>query len=96
VIKLIHHTGECDHPDDTSLPVRLDMYLRTPSFMSVAFVCLYGGSERVVARAENVPELEQWMLEKGLTDHSRLSRFQITEGTDVVRSHNWPNTSGTP
>jgi hypothetical protein len=89
MIKLIHHTGECDHPDEETLPVKLEMYLRAPEFMIVAFVGLYGGSECVVARAETVPEIERWMAEKGLSGHPRLSRFRITHGTELVKSHNW-------
>ena len=90
MIKLIHHTGECDHPDDDSLPIKLEMYLRAPSFMIVAFVGLYGGSERIVARADTVEALDQWLTEHGLVDHPRLSRFRITNGAEVVRSHRWP------
>ncbi len=89
MIKLIRHTGECDHPDDETLPVKLEMYLRAPQFMAVAFACLYGGSEIVVARAEYVEEIEQWMDEKGLADHPRLSRYRITNQAGVVREHNW-------
>ncbi len=89
MIKLIKHTGEADHPDDESLPIKLEMYLRAPEFMSVAFVFLYGGSEHVVARAETVEELDAWMLDKGLTGHPRLSRYRITNGAEVVRAHNW-------
>lgn len=89
MVKLIKHTGECDLPDDDTLPVKLVMLLRPPSFMSVAFACLYGGSEEVVARAESVSELEAWMKDRGLEIHPRLSRFRITEGGEIVRSHNW-------
>lgn len=89
MVKLIKHTGECDLPDDDTLPVKLEMFLRPPSFMSVAFAYLYGGSEEVVARAENVSELEAWMKDRDLETHPRLSRFRIAEGGEIVRSHNW-------
>lgn len=89
MVKIIKHTGECDHPDDETLPAKLEMYLRPPEFMNLAFVCMYGGSEVVVARAETATELETWMKDKGLETHPRLSRFRITEGAEIVRSHNW-------
>lgn len=89
MVKLIQHTGEVDSPDDATLPLKLEMHLRAPQFMSAAFAFLYGGSEIVIARADSVPEMEAWMKEHGLTDHPRLNRFRITEAEIVVKSHNW-------
>lgn len=89
MIKLIKHTGECDYPDDESLPIKLELYLRAPEFMAIAFIMIHGGSEVVVARAETVDEIDQWMKDHRLETHPRLSRFRVTQGADVVRSHNW-------
>ena len=80
-VKLIKHTGECALPDDPSLPFRLELVMRAPSFMNVTFVVLYGGTEDVVARASNLDELVEWMHERGLRDHPRLIRFAITDNT---------------
>jgi hypothetical protein len=89
MVKLIKHTGECDHPDDETLPAKLEMYLRSPEFMAVAFACLYGGSEVVIARSETVLELETWMKDRGLAAHPRLSRFRLSLNAEVIKSHNW-------
>lgn len=89
-VKLIEHTGECSHPDDPSMPYRLDLRMRPPSFMVVAFAAIHGGSEDVVARADSEQELTAWMQERGLTDHPRLSRWRITgPGDKVVAQHRW-------
>lgn len=90
MIQLIKHTGECDHPDDITQPIKLELILRAPSFMAVAFAFLYGGSEEIVARAETVEELQAWMNEHGLETHPRLSRFRVTNRGGLVRHHNWP------
>lgn len=90
-VKLIFHTGEVDDADDLTMPIKLEMYLRAPSFMVVAFVSMYGGSERVVARADTEEEMTAWMDEKGLTRHQRLSRFLVTNARgEIVRSYRWP------
>lgn len=89
MILLIKHTGECDHPDNDTLPVKLELRLRAPEFMSVAFSFLYGGMEEVVARAATIEELQTWMNDHGLETHPRLSRFRITDRGELVRHHNW-------
>jgi hypothetical protein len=59
--------------------------------MIVAFVCLHGGSEHVVARAESQDDLTAWMREHGLDTHPRLSRYRITgpQGETVVQHGSW-------
>lgn len=85
MVKLVRHTGECNHPDDDlTLPVRLELNMRPPSLMSVAFTSLYGGSEEVVARAHTVDEMRSWMHDHGLDSHPRLRRYRITDGDTVV------------
>lgn len=83
-VKLIKHTGECDHPDDPSLPFKLHLAMRPPEFMVVAFVCLYGGTEEVVARADSLKKLSAWMTEHALKAHPRFLRYTITDGDGVV------------
>lgn len=78
MIKVIKHTGECEYPDDPSLPFRLDLVLRAPS-ANMVYVFLYGGTEDVVVRSDSVDELVEWMHKYGLRDHPRLLRFFITD-----------------
>lgn len=91
MLKLIKHTGECDHPDDPSLPFKLELVMRPPKFMVVTFVAMHGGTEDVVARAETFNELVDWMKLHGLDTHPRLKRWRIVEGDNVepTSSHNW-------
>lgn len=84
MIKLIKHTGECDYPDDPSLPFRLDLVMRPPSLMSVAFVVFHGGTEDFVVRSDSAEALVEWMHERDLRDHPRLIRFQITNAEGAV------------
>lgn len=83
-VKLIKHTGESDHPDDPSLPFKLELVMRAPEFMVIAWIGLYGGSEEVVARGDTLEELTAWMEEHGLKDHIRLSRYSITDAEGKV------------
>jgi hypothetical protein len=83
-VKLIKHTGESEYPDDPSIPFKLEMVLRPPDFMIIAWIGLYGGTEEVVARGETLEELTAWMEEHGLKDHSRLSRYTITDAEGKV------------
>lgn len=89
-VKLISHTGECLHDDDPTMPFRLELIMRAPSFMNFAFVSLHGGTEDVVARGNTYEELVAWMKQHGLNYHPRLSRYRIVgpEGT-AVSEHRW-------
>jgi len=84
VVKLIKHTGECKHPDDTSLPFKLHLVMRPPEFMIVTFVMLYGGSEEVVVRGRTLEAISGWLDRSELRTHSRLLRYTITDGNDAV------------
>lgn len=92
MVKLILHTGECKYPDDPTLPFKLEIVMRPPEFMIVAWVGIHGGVEEVVARAASHEELKAWMDEHGLARHPRLSRWRIT-GPDEspIEAHNWPS-----
>ena len=87
-VKLIKHTGECDHPDDPALPFRLELMMRPPEFMIVAFVAIYGGTEEVVARGNSPEELKAWMAEYGLDSHPRLRRWSIVGPNGEVDKFN--------
>ncbi len=88
-VKLILHTGECRHEDDPSYPFKLELVMRPPSLCNVAFVCLYGGSEEVLARGETPEQLKQWMARNGLSDHPRLTRWKISGPEGQVAQYEW-------
>ncbi|MCK9567553.1 hypothetical protein M0R72_01225 [Candidatus Pacearchaeota archaeon] len=83
-VKLIRHTSECDHSDDPIMPFKLEMVLKVPEFMEVTWVCLYGGTEEIVARGDSVEELHAWMEEHSLKTHPRMSRYAIANNDGVV------------
>ena len=84
MMKLIKHTGTCDHPDDPSLPFKLELSLRAPEFMQVAFVMMHGGTEELVARSSTKEELQDWMKDQDIQTHPRLIRWALT-GPDGFR-----------
>ncbi len=63
---------------------RLELVMRVPEFLNVAFVCMFGGTEDVVARADNEQELTDWMRHHGLIDHPRIIRYKITGADNQV------------
>ena len=83
-VKLIKHTSDYDHPDDPSLPFKLEVTLRPPEFLEMTWVGLYGGSEDIVARGDSAEELLAWADENGLKDHIRLRRYSITDSEGKV------------
>jgi hypothetical protein len=85
-VKVIMHTGECEHPDDPTLPIKLDMVLKPPSFMEFTWFAMYGASEDIVVRSNNIEEMHLWMEELGLKNHIRLRRYEITDGDVVIES----------
>lgn len=85
-VKVIRHTSECDNPDDPTLPIKLDLVLRPPAFMEFTWFSMYGGSEDIVARSDNLEEMRVWMDEFGLKNHIRLRRYKITNGDEVIES----------
>lgn len=84
-IKLIRHAGGgVDRPDDPSMPFKLEVVLRPPEFMNVAFVCLYGGSERIIVRGETKEVLDELAAANRFRSHPRLISFTITGPDGVV------------
>ena len=86
-VKLIFHSGECRYDDDTSLPYKLELSMRAPSFMAIAALFVMGGTEDVVARGDTCEELLEWMKKNALDDHPRLTRWKITGPNGFVRDH---------
>lgn len=83
-LKLIYHTSDCKNPDDPSLPYRLDLVMRAPEFLIVAWAMLHGGVEEIIARASTLEELNAWMQEHRLAEHPRLTRYTIKGPGDEV------------
>ena len=74
--------GGVNQPDDTSYPYKLEVNLRPPDFMVIAFIGLYGGSEEIVIRGMTQGALEQFVKENKLDTHPRLRRLTITGPND--------------
>lgn len=78
-IKLIqHNAGGVNLPDDPSYPFKLEVSLRPPEFMLVAFVGLYGGREKMVVRGLTREVLEKFVEVNDLRTHPRLRELTIT------------------
>ena len=86
MLKVIKLTGQCNEPDDPTLPFKLELSLRAPGFMEVAFVLMHGGSEDLVVRATTDKELTEFMAQQHLETHPRLTRWSITGPEGVVSS----------
>lgn len=78
-LKLIRHNAQrYETDDDPSYPFRLDVNLRPPEFMRVAFIMLHGGSEEVVVRAMSRAIVDEFIEVNDLRRHPRLRRITIT------------------
>lgn len=86
MLKVIKLTGQCNEPDDPTLPFKLEMSFRAPEFMQVAFVLMHGGSEDLTVRASTAEELSEFMTQQSLKTHPRLSRWSLTGPEGVVSS----------
>jgi len=86
-VKLIRHTGECSHEDDPAIPFLLELVMRLPEFMHMAWVFACCGTEDIVARATTQEELSSWH-DRGLANHPRLIGWKIIgpNGETVQRS----------
>ena len=79
---LIEHTGAtCQVPPanvaDTH-PWQLELECTPPEFMNVAFVMLYGGTERVVVRSDTREHLMDFIAENNFRNHPRLRTLTVT------------------
>ena len=84
LVVILHVGGNINRPDDPSKPWCLDVRLRPPEFMAVAFVMIYGGAEIMKVRADTREELDAFVHELALLDHPRLTRLTITGPDGVV------------
>ena len=78
-VKLIrHNASRIDGPDDPSFPFKLEVSLRPPEFMAIAFMGLYGGSEEIVIRAMTKEGIEECIVRNEMRTHPRLRHLIIT------------------
>lgn len=83
-LKLIKHNAcRVDLPDDPSYPFKLEMSLRPPELMIVAFVGLCGGSEEIVVRGKTLDALNKFIESNGFRRHPRLRHLTIS-GPDGI------------
>jgi len=84
-IKIIRHLpSRVDLPDDKAMPFRVEVNLRPPEFMGVAFAMLYGGSEEIVARCGSREAVDRMLTRDDLLSHPRLRWVKITGPDGVV------------
>ena len=84
-LKLIrHNSSNVDVPDDPSFPFKLEVLLRPPEFMTLAFVGLYGGSEEVVVRSMTKEALDTFIVLNKLRKHPRLISLTVTSPEGIV------------
>jgi len=89
-IKIIRHRPSgIDVPDDVTLPFRLEVNLQPPEFMQVAFVCLYGGSEEIVAKGASREDLDRFVNDLKLRDHPRLRWMRVTAPDGTVEMYGY-------
>lgn len=77
-LKLVRLTGAVNDPDDPSYPYKLEVNLRPPELMQVAFIMLHGGSEEIVMRGKTREAIDQFIELNNLRHHPRLRRMTIT------------------
>jgi len=86
VVCTYHNAGHINVQEDPSFPFKMEANFRVPSFMEVAFVMLYGGSEILRFQGMTVEGLAKTADSQGLSDHCRLRRIEITDREgNVVR-----------
>lgn len=84
-LKLIkHNASRVDLPDDPSFPFRLDLSLRPPEFMSMAFLGLIGSTEELVVRGMTQEALGELIERNHFRTHPRLRHMTVTGPDGVV------------
>lgn len=84
-LKIIYYPqGRVSVPDDPSLPFLLEVELRSPELMSVAYAMLYGGSERLAVRGRTRAVIDEVCAKLELQGHPRLRSARVTGPDGVV------------
>lgn len=81
---IYHNAGHINVQEDPSFPFKMEANFRIPSFMEVAFVMLYGGSEIFRFQGMTVEGLVKAADSQGFSDHCRLRRIEITDRAGKV------------
>lgn len=71
-----YHNAEADK--DPAYPFRLEVVLRAPSFMEMAFVFTVGATEELVVRSKTMEGLEPFIVDQNFRKHPRLIRMVVT------------------
>lgn len=85
-LKLIcHNASRFSVPDDPSFPYKLEVELRPPEFMTMAFIGMFGGSENIVVRSMTKEALDEFIQENNLRCHSRLRKLVTTGPEGIIK-----------
>ena|SRR5688572_17197683 len=96
-IQLIRHLpSKVNEPDNPALPFKLEVVLRPPEFMEIAFIALYGGSEEILIRSETKEALDAFLGADDLRKHPRLRRFVITGPEGIIEEGPKPKEEAKP
>jgi hypothetical protein len=79
-----HNVNRVKYDEDPALPFRIEVVMHHGEFMIVAAVCLYGGTEQIVAQAETLAWAEDFVKRNDLEGYSRWLRTTIKENGKVV------------
>lgn len=96
-VRLVRHLNT-RYDEDPALPFKVDIVLRPPEFMVVAFIGIYGGSEDIIAQAVDLASLCAFVVRNELATHPRFRRLTATgpdgfkvefTDTDIRRRRGW-------
>lgn len=95
-IKLITHNSRgVNEPEDSSYPWRMEANFRPPELMKVAFIGLYGATEKIVVQGKTREALEEFIALNNFTTHPRLISLTLTgPGDEVINLHERVRASG--
>jgi len=86
-IKIIRHLPSgIDVADDPSLAFLVEVNLRPPGIMSVAFAMRCGGSEHLVARCATRAAVDRFFDRTAFRDHPRLRWIKVTGPDGAVET----------
>jgi hypothetical protein len=84
-MKLItHNAGGVNNSDDPSYPFKLEVSLRAPEFLKVAFILRYGPTEEIVVRSMTLEDLNEFIDDNEFRTHIRLLSLTITGPNGII------------
>lgn len=88
-LKLIrHNTTGVNISDDPSLPFKFVGIFSPPGFMTVAFIGMFGGSEKIVVRSKTLKALQSFIDLNEYRTNPRLRKITITGPDGVIEEIN--------